>query len=107
MKAALLLVAVVGAWLALAGGRPGDPGDSVVSRYPSGQVKSECAYEDGERHGAARTFHPDGTPRSAGRYERGLEEGPWSWWRADGSPDPERSGVYRGGRRVAPLADAS
>ena len=48
----------------------------------------------------AREWYPDGRPASEGTYEDGQRNGRWTFWREDGTVDPERSGLYQGGRRV-------
>jgi hypothetical protein len=77
--------------------------------YASGKLETKYAYEDGKRQGTAERWHPNGQLMAQGQYREGRMEGAWQFWNADGTPDPQRSGVYEAGERVAdlgPLAQA-
>lgn len=85
-------------------------------------------YAEGSRTGEWNTFHSNGSLQDRGNYDRGLRTGRWVSFRADRTrlreaeyrggelngevvyygPDgrtwePERSGVYKGGKKVADL----
>lgn len=90
--------------------------------------KGRGNYADGSRTGEWKTFHPNGAEQDSGAYDRGLRTGPWISRRPDGTllrearyregelngevvwygPDgrtwePQRSGIYEDGEKVAPL----
>lgn len=49
-----------------------------------GELRSEIAFQDGERHGAATWYYPDGTPRTRLEYDQGQKHGSEVRWRPDG-----------------------
>ena len=88
-------------------------------------TRAEGAYLEGRREGPWVYWHPEGTRQEEGAYAAGLREGRWRWWypdgslrgeaeyaggrmhgrvveyRRDGSVDPEASGTYVEGEKVA------
>jgi len=64
-------------------------------------LESQGEFARSEPTGLWRFWYPDGTPRAEGSFNEGQLSGPWSFWRPDGTLDPERSGAYSGGAKVA------
>jgi antitoxin component YwqK of YwqJK toxin-antitoxin module len=104
MKILLILLGLAGsAWFVFDLGSPSQAwsdGAARVTYYGNGERKAEIPYRDGVPDGKAREWYPDGRPASEGTYEDGQRNGRWTFWREDGTVDPERSGLYQGGRRV-------
>ena len=90
--------------------------------------KGRGNYLAGSRAGEWKTFHSNGALQDSGAYDRGLRTGHWISRRPDGTllreadyregklngevirygpdgrtPEPERSGIYEDGEKVAPL----
>lgn len=109
VKIALWVLALLGGvWGARWMGDGGDTWGTQAAHatfYEDGAARSLSTLAQGELHGPARTWHRGGALASEGDYARGERQGPWRFWREDGSLDLERSGVYEGGLRGAPLAD--
>ena len=49
------------------------------------------------------TSHANGQKKSEGEYKNGELEGLWTYWNKDGSIWNEQSGIYKAGKKVAPL----
>lgn len=67
----------------------------------NGQRLSEGLFRDGVREGPWVFFHPNGQMASRGGFKDGRRSGPWTFFDDNGVRDPQRSGVYRAGERVA------
>ena len=108
MRTALLLAGLIGSLLFAARGPLGLTSSRAeapqTSYYGNGKLRSSICYEDGLRDGPAGEWYADGARASQGAYEAGLREGPWTFWEPDGRLDEQRSGLYRAGERVEPLA---
>jgi antitoxin component YwqK of YwqJK toxin-antitoxin module len=48
-------------------------------------------------------WHANGQKSSEGAYENGKLEGRWTNWHENGSIDHRYSGIYKAGRKIAPL----
>jgi antitoxin component YwqK of YwqJK toxin-antitoxin module len=74
-----------------------------------GSINTEKSgiYKAGKRiaplDGLATSHHPNGEKESEGEYKNGKKEGLWTYWNEDGSIDHEKSGIYKAGKRIAPL----
>lgn len=88
----------------LAGDRSGGPPSGVVeSYYSSGGIRERAVFADGVRDGPCERFDRAGRLLARGSFSAGRMEGEWRYFRPDGSLDPERSGIWRRGARIAPL----
>jgi len=104
MKTGILAAALIAA-LCLARAVFADLGGEPAPHrtyWSSGGPRSSISMVDGVREGPAASWYADGTKQSEGAYVDGLREGAWRYWLEDGTPDRERSGSYRGGKRVEP-----
>lgn len=96
--------------------------------YGNGEKRWEGTYVEDAPQGLERTWYEDGTPRYSGKFIDGLRNGPFSYWhengqlslkgpfeddvregafiqwRRNGDFDEQRSGFYRGGKRVRELS---
>jgi hypothetical protein len=50
-------------------------------------------------------WHSKGPRSNTGNYKNFKKEGPWTVWNKDGSINSEKSGIYKAGKKVAPLPD--
>jgi len=75
----------------------------TVTRYPNGQHESQGALKDGKAEGRWTYWYASGQKRQEGEFKNDKEEGLWTFWNQDGSIDHDYSGIYRDGKRVAPL----
>jgi antitoxin component YwqK of YwqJK toxin-antitoxin module len=80
-------------------GDPSAPG-VVTTYFPSGQLKSAIAFEDGKKQGLCRLYFADGSLEAEGSYANGRMSGAWSFHKADGTLDENRSGTYQDGQRI-------
>jgi antitoxin component YwqK of YwqJK toxin-antitoxin module len=63
--------------------------------YPSGKLKSEIAYRNGQKDGMEKLFYPDGKTRSEICYKHGIKDGVERIFYPDGKLKSER--FYRAG----------
>ena len=77
--------------------------DLRTSYYANGQLQSETGIVEGRRDGIHRRWSAEGTLLEEGQFKEGEKDGEWTFRLADGSLDPERSGLYRAGVRIAEL----
>lgn len=107
MKLSLIAVGALGCVVYFGNLIPGLAGaesratDAQLTYFASGRPKTSVTWIDGRRHGPAEEWYADGTLRESGEYVDGERTGRWSFWREDGSLDPELSGLYADGRRIA------
>lgn len=103
MNKLLVLLSVLFAVSALATGLKSalDRGpEAAVTYFGDGRPKNATCYVGGVKHGRSEQWRPDGSKEWDGQYAEGLREGEWWFWREDGSLDSDRSGTYRGGKRL-------
>jgi hypothetical protein len=65
-------------------------------------LESQGEYQDDHRVGPWIFRHSNGNLRAKGAFVDGLRSGAWEFRKADDSVDPERTGVYVGGKKVSP-----
>ena len=75
-----------------------------VHWYENGQKKRESEFkENGEKHAHWIHWYENGQKSEEGKWKDGKRIGSWSFWNEDGSIDNEKSGIYKAGKKVAPL----
>ncbi|MBL8860451.1 MAG: hypothetical protein JNK02_00420 [Planctomycetes bacterium] len=97
LAAGLVGLGVLGATQGLRAGGP----ETQTTYWASGTLRSEFELRDGVPHGHGARWHRDGTPEARGTYVDGRMEGRWEFWLPGGALDPERTGTYRAGVRIA------
>lgn len=76
--------------------------EPVARQLPDGRTLAGQTL-DGLRHGSWTSTWPDGAPQFEGTFERGARTGTWRMREPGGALAPAFSGLYRAGRREAPL----
>ena len=72
--------------------------------YREDGTRSESVtYSDGKMQGPSTTWLSNGQKSKEGYYANGEREGPWVFWQEDGTVNQERSGIYKDGKKIAPL----
>lgn len=74
-----------------------------VRRFRDGRLFTETSWELDVRHGRERRWYLDGTPRFHGMWRDGVRTGEWIFLTRDERVDPERTGVYENGEKIAPV----
>jgi antitoxin component YwqK of YwqJK toxin-antitoxin module len=69
------------------------------------QRDTEGEFRNGEKEGRWTNWYDNGKTKSEGQYQNGEREGRWAVWSEDGSINNEKSGIYKVGKRIAPLPD--
>ena len=107
MKVSLLVLGLLGGlWSARSladDAGPWESADRHVTFYDDGSPRARLTLVEGRFEGPASTWYRGGRRESEGAYADGEREGPWCFWGVDGALDPERSGLYETGVRVAPF----
>ena len=73
--------------------------------YENGQRDTEGEFRNGEKEGRWTNWYDNGKTKSEGQYQNGEREGRWADWSEDGSINNEKSGIYKAGKRIAPLPE--
>ncbi len=73
--------------------------------YEKGQKWKEGEYQGGKQQGFWTRWYEKGQEWSEGAYHNGKEEGLWTYWNEDGTVNSLVSGIYKAGKRIAPLPD--
>jgi len=80
-------------------------GGTYTTWYENGQKKQEGSLKSGEQEGLWTRWDGNGQKTFEGSYKNGEREGPCTYWGEDGSINTSRSGIYKAGKKVAPLPD--
>ncbi len=81
--------------------------EAATTYWANGQMQSRTEQRDGVPDGLAERWHADGSKQAEGRLRDGRMEGAWQFWSPDGTPDLERTGTYRDGKRTIEESAAS
>lgn len=80
-----------------------DEREQRVERYPTGAMKSEIEFMDGEPHGSFRSWHPNGALQLEVPYVRGRRHGTLrAWYETD---QPESIREYANGKKHGRFTD--
>lgn len=74
-----------------------------TQRLPGGRILRETTWRNGRRHGRERCWYLDGKPHFHGTWTDGRRTGEWIFLTRDERVDPERTGVYENGEKIAPV----
>jgi len=65
-----------------------------------------CSDDPQDASGLSIKYNESGQKEWEGKYNKDRKpEGRWAYWNEDGSVNTERSGIYKDGKRIAPLPD--
>lgn len=64
--------------------------------FPTGEIKAEGKYEDGEKNGVWKYYYQTGQLEQRGNYKNSLASGEWLWYFPNG--ELKRQEYYRKGR---------
>jgi antitoxin component YwqK of YwqJK toxin-antitoxin module len=62
--------------------------------WPSGGLRAEGSFLEGEPHGWWVFWYAGGVKRAEGELRDGRHGGPWRFWYGDGSLDEVSTGIY-------------
>jgi antitoxin component YwqK of YwqJK toxin-antitoxin module len=74
--------------------------EAATTYWANGKMQTRTEQRDGVPEGLAERWHADGSKQAEGHLRGGRMEGEWQFWLPDGTPDLERSGTYRDGKRM-------
>jgi len=99
----LMGLGVVGATQGLRASEP----EAQTSYWASGALRSRSELRDGIPEGLSQRWYRDGTREAEGGLTAGRMQGKWEFWLPDGTPDAQRTGLYRAGARAGEGEDAA
>lgn len=70
--------------------------------HENGVKMADANYLDGDGDGPWILYYEDGSKWAQGNYIDGEIAGYWTIWDEFGEVNPERSGIYEGGKRISP-----
>lgn len=103
----LMLVGLAGLGIVGATQTARSTGAEATTYWANGQMQSRTEQRDGVPDGHSQRWHADGSKQAEGNLVDGRMEGEWQFWSPDGTPDPERTGTYRDGKRTVELSSGS
>ncbi len=69
----------------------------------NGWQEAEGEWKNGKQEGRWTYWHKNGQKWEEGEYKNGKEEGRWTYWNENGTIIDLFSGIYKAGKKVAPL----
>ena len=74
--------------------------EAATTYWANGKMQTRTEQRDGVPEGLSERWHADGSKQAEGHLRGGRMDGEWQFWLPDGTPDLERSGTYRDGKRI-------
>jgi antitoxin component YwqK of YwqJK toxin-antitoxin module len=71
--------------------------------HKNGRKALEGEFKNGQREGRCTEWDGNGQKRAEGEFKNDKWEGRWVFWSKDGSLNAKQSGIYKAGKKVAPL----